>query len=367
MRLILHAGLHRAGSSSIQGVLEGLSAPLAGDRVLAVTQTRANDPAHRAFKLLRGHKVAERGLAAVRDALNRHFQTLAGDFDTIVFSDENMPGFMPGKRQAAFAHAGDLAALIGALRRDHDVHVVVVVREHVGYLHSVHNFRLARSECGEFAEFAAGLDLASLAMAPMLETIAAATGPDGLSVHAFDRLDAGQSNPVLATLGRLAGSELLAEAVLPQANRSRNPAELAFFRAMNAAGVFLPLRAPRQRLIDLIRSMPEFPSCSDADRQRLLDLLRTEASRLPFAVSSERRLRLAGKLHAKGAGRLLPGVSAAKLEALLQHCAGILEQGRDVARADALVEASLWQRFAPDRQAIAARWLPDWRDLSPPG
>ncbi len=360
MKLVLHIGLHRAASSSIQELLHSHQDALQREGIAAVTQTMAVNEPFRVFKQLRGHMVERRGLAPLTDDLLRWLEQRAGQTECLTFSDENMPGFMPGKRAAAFAHADGLAAIVGGLKAYHDVQVLCVLREHVGYLHSVHNYRRARTATAGFPAFVSTLELASIDFSGLLDTVAGAVGQRNLHVRDFRCVPDSGGRELVDALAGLSGSSCLKDARLPQANRSADEPELAVIEALNAQGIFVPFGAPRRKLLAALRAGPA--AHRDDEASAVFDSIRGEALQLGFAISSERRLRAALQLTEKRVIGLTRSVTRNRVVKALAQAARPAATAADDRRTD----FDLWQRFAGDRRNIARNWLPGWQDLAPP-
>ena len=115
VRLTLDCGLHRAASSALQRLLNENRRVLRRRRVLAVTQRTTENDDLCVFKLLKGSCAHAARLGATVNEIERHLAAIAADCDTIIFSDENMPGLMVGRQDRAFAGVGALAGLLERL------------------------------------------------------------------------------------------------------------------------------------------------------------------------------------------------------------------------------------------------------------
>jgi hypothetical protein len=351
LRLILHFGLHRAASSAIQRLLVENRRTLARQRVLTVTQRSTERDEHRVFKLIKGTRAGARGLDAAAADIERHLEGLARDYDTVVFSDENMPGLMPGRRLRAFAHRDELAHMVARLARSHDVCGLLVLRDHADYLESVHRFRAVRGEPRDFAGFVETVDLASLAYARLGEAMEASLGPGRLDVFSFESLGSGGGRAVIERLKALTGARL-GTRELPVVNVSPEARFVALARTLHARGIVLP-RREALTLAERLRALP-----AGEGEEEAAAAVRTAARRVFVPLTGDRRFRLARSLADRGV--LLPGVSPSRAAALVAQAFAAAEESEEAAGNRAALKAALRRRFAADRAAVAARWLPEW-------
>jgi len=146
-RLVVHLGAHRAGSSTIQGILVRRQAALADVGVVAWTRRDlAGHPARR--QILALPRSIARGLVAAVPIARAPGRL-------VIVSEENLLGRMPGHRGAGFydGYARALRAL-GALGRVFDLGLRWIVRRQDRFLESVWSFRVGRGATEDFPSFA---------------------------------------------------------------------------------------------------------------------------------------------------------------------------------------------------------------------
>ncbi len=170
-KLIVHMGAHRCASSATQAFLrrncpdfvQDVSIILrddltAGRHGLAMTRFHDYRPWHPARR---------RELAATRKAIGTISQ------DTILVSEENLMGIMPGHRGHGFYPGfGRLCAALARLRCVAEVHPRLVVRRQDRFIESIYGFRVAfglREDIASFLKPLMTLDLSWLRMAKTLE------------------------------------------------------------------------------------------------------------------------------------------------------------------------------------------------------
>jgi hypothetical protein len=363
LKLVLHIGLHRAASSSIQHVLQAEAQSLRQGGTAIVTQAMANQPEHRAFKLLRGHMVKRHGLKRLLEQTNRRLDELHDEgMHTVIFSDENMPGFMPGKRHVPFASATAMADIIEALARHHDIKVLCVLREHVGYFRSVHNYRLMRTDCGDFEDFVTGLDLSAFSYTHLLKIMSAAAGARNVRAAAFEAIGGSSGRNVTTALAELSGAQQLLDCPLARTNTGRNRPVVEVMRALNGQGIVLCNKAATARFVTAVAGLDGLAGRTAEDDRRLHGIVKDHAIQCGFAISSERRLR-AGLRLARAVRPMTVGRPDRKaFTQALDTAASRLA----AASHDETFASQLWRRFADDRAEIARTWLPEWRALPVP-
>jgi hypothetical protein len=143
-------GAHRAGSSTIQGILVRHRERLLAAGVTAWTRKDlVASPTRR--QLLALPRAAARGLVAA-------WPISRAPTDSVVVSEENLLGKMPGHRGAGFyrEHVRAIRGL-GALGRVFDLGLRFVVRRQDRFLVSVWSFRVSRGSTEDLPSFVARL------------------------------------------------------------------------------------------------------------------------------------------------------------------------------------------------------------------
>ena len=358
MRLILHFGLHRAASSALQRLLNENRRALRRHRVLAVTQRTTESDELRIFKLLKGTRAHAAGVDATAIEIERHLAAIAADYDTVVFSDENMPGLMVGRQARAFAGAAALAGLLVRLGASHDIHAVAVLRRHADYLESIHRFRAGRGEPRDFPAFIAAIDLASVNFAGLLDTMAGAVAGKALEVFSYEGLHRDGGQGLVRRIMALAGVRGAAGSRLALANVAPEVCFSALMQTLHRHAIALP-RTTALALGERLRANAdeELPGRSDADA--MAAAVAGAARRVFVPVTSDRRYRLTRRLVETGLP--LPAISARTADALVAEALAAAERTRQATATLTALKQSLDERFAGDRAAVAARYLPAWR------
>jgi hypothetical protein len=147
-RVVFHVGVHRAGSSTIQGILERRREELARRGTAALVRedlTRGR----LIGRLLAMHRGALNGIPAVWP-----IRRLPGS--GVVVSEENLLGTMPGHRSDGL-YPGHARAIRGLrlLGRAFDVRVRWIVRRQDRFIESVYAFRVSRGATVDFHSFVA--------------------------------------------------------------------------------------------------------------------------------------------------------------------------------------------------------------------
>lgn len=364
MKLVFHAGLHRAASSSLQRLLGEERPRLERAGIAAVPQARLKHPdmaAVRAFARAPAGTPAERerladGLSRVADHLARKGMA------AILISDENMPGVMPGKRDRPFERRAALFGMLEMLARRHDVRLLLILREHASWLQSLHAFLALRGDRRSFAAFAEGFDRDELAFAPLLAEAASALGEAHVRLDSLEQVKTDGGERLLATLAGHLGDPGLARLRLSALNASPPAFLHETVLGLERRGFcFAP--ANRQEAMELAAAAS---TGGEAALQALANAMAEATVRLPLPVRGKKRMKLAQAIARHDRFGLLKPLSPPRAADLLREALAQADEDADPATAETL--ATIRQRFAEDRETIAANWLPEWGErLDPTG
>jgi len=228
MRVVLHAGFHKTGTTSVQEALAAHGPALAPQ---VAVQTRALSPALvTAAEAARAFSIGRLDGPGLTLALDR-WATDLPTAPVLILSTEDFSGHMPGRFGLTdYRAAGQIVPLVAAALRARfpgaELRVVFTTRAAADWLPSIHwqlakhgQLRLKRARfCRDFAGAAD--------FSPVLSALGKALAPDVI-LHALplDRLTGLRLGPVQA-LYDLAGVPHAGLPALPPANR-RPPADLA--------------------------------------------------------------------------------------------------------------------------------------------
>jgi hypothetical protein len=359
MRIILHAGLHRAASSSFQRYLENHRTDLIRLGVLAVTphDYRKN---YGALRDLLGEKIEAIGAAAAAERVREIVALEKDRADTLLLSDENLLGFMPGKVKQASAHRHLLAEIASRLARDGEVRIVLVLREHAAYLSSLHSLGIMRGESGIFEDFVDGIEPASLLLAPLLKDVRSACGAAAMSIFSLEDISLDGGTNFLAQLSRLAGKQLPG-AGLPKVGASLPWQMLALLRDLAARDIIVA-QARTEKFARLANAHFN-PVGRKKVGRKLATLIAASAVHVPLDIHGRLRREFAAKIVSSGGNRNALPIGIREAEGFLKKA--FAGKKADLFPGDLLNR--LWRRFAPDRREISETYLPEWAGLLPPG
>jgi hypothetical protein len=351
MKILIHVGLHRAASTALQRWLRSRADDwLAAGRF--VHAGLAAPTSESPFAVLVGQHLATLGPQAAADFLLARLEDMQKKFAAGVVSEENLPGPMPGSG-VPFVALAPLAEALDRLAEHHEIVPVVVLREHVDWLRSLHHTQQLRGEHRSFTDFVNSLPLERLRFAGLVDRLTAG-GRRPAIVTSREAVKADQGRGLQ---GRIAEALGLAGEPLPglgEANVARDPqlrhlaSLLGARRAMlvEAGGKVLP------PLLEALRRAPQEPAL----REAMAALLRERAVRVPWDQPPGQRMRLANAAFREG---LLP---AQRLR--LEECRAVVAASLaspPSAVEDEQQDGRLREIFAADRASLAATCLPEWR------
>ena len=350
MKILVHVGLHRAASTSLQRWLNGHRTEWeAANRFVHAGLSGASSGSP--FAVLVGQHLRNMGPDAAAAFLSARLEETHHRYASGVVSDENLIGPMPGSG-TPFQGAEPLAAVFEALSEVHEIVPVVILREHVAWLHSIHHTQQLRGETRNFADFFHSLPAARLNFGPMLDRLSG-SGARRMIVASLEGLAAdggrGLQHSILAELGLPEHGAT----GLPVVNAGREP----LLRAITSR-----LGAHRTMLADLggpdmgpLLARAQRPEAVPAVTEGLTRLLAERAVRVDWSLSPGQRAASASQAFRAGlepGQRLEPDTCRAIVAAALAMSFDALSDAEpaDLPRA----------AFAADRARVAARYLPEW-------
>jgi len=343
VKLLVHVGLHRAASTSLQNwLLERKSA--FEERGLFVHAGLAGGQSASPFAILVSSGTAAMGPAPVADYLHAAVQELPQHRGGLV-SDENLLGHMPRPGVQLFGRLESLCATLDALERDHEIVPVIVVREHVAWLKSLHRTYQTRGGTLDLADFAKAAGLHHLRFAPVLAALAG----DGRRHVIADSIEQIEHDGGAMLLSRLAHAlELPLEegARLPRDNPSFGAVHRRITAALGGHHAMLAGHGSAR-----LRELLAAPDMSHAEE--LAQLVHQAAVRVAWNQTPARRMN-----RAQAAQRL--GIPPERRVAI-ELCRDIVREALAPAAETGDLSTLLLDAFAADRQTVAETWLPEWR------
>jgi hypothetical protein len=361
VKIVIHIGLHRAASTSFQRYLRRHEERLEEAGVLVVTPKLYRQSGFGLFRDLLGERIERLGAEGAAETLRELIALHASEADTLLISDENLLGYMPGKMARASSHRHLIARLARELSRDHEVNLVVILREHVRYLVSIYGLMIMRGDKHEFDEFVGGIERESMMLTPLLATLGEESGASRLSIHAQEQIAADHGADFLGRIGMLLGRKLPA-GKLPVANASLPGPMMVVLRRLAGRGIVVA-NAKNERAGELANALAQDPS-RQAARDELAAMIAEGAVEVPFEIE--------GHMRREFAVTILRNDEEARGRALaVPEALALVERAYADARGEQgfLPKATLerlWRDFEGDRLKIAATVVPEWRDLSPP-
>jgi hypothetical protein len=352
MNLVLHLGLHRAASSSLQAWIAN-ARPLLAEASILVLPSAAEPEARPVFAALSGVLLRRAGPAAVANAVAAELDRLQQSWRAVVISDENMLGPFPGGEGPAFAALGDLCTVIGRVASHHEVVPVLVLREHLAWLASLYRVAQFRADVRRFEAFADEVLPGQMPFSNLLTALAAAAGrrPVVAALEAIAE-DAGQA--FLANLLAELGVDDAGGPLFTHQNPAHRPLAASLRQIAQRRGGFLLLEddATLQKLLARIEDNPANRTPANLHTAARHIAARTVriSQGLPF---QERLARARVRLARQSTGNLL---SLPQAEAILRRAIALAQ----LPLAGEAVRAQLARRFAADRQAVSTAFGLPW-------
>jgi hypothetical protein len=161
------------------------------------------------------------GPEAAAECVKERLAELPGAPHTLIASDENLPGLMPGRGPCAFAEHERLAAALAILARQHELTLAIILREPVAWLTSIYRVHEARGAAATFEAFVESIAPDSLRLPPLLQLFNEVCA-GRLKAFAFERIAADSGHEFLRSIAGLGGlAPGRCRPILPHRNKSR--------------------------------------------------------------------------------------------------------------------------------------------------
>lgn len=337
MKLLIHVGLHRAGSTTLQNWLLAEKAEWERRRIFVHARPSSGGTPS-PFAILSGKSALASSPDDISAYLREALMEIAGNYDCGIVSDENLLGAMPGPRQPAFGRLRFLCDVLHRLRTDAEIVPVVVLRGHVDWLISLYRTYLSRGGTRTFATFCQAAEASRLRFAPMLQQLGAMGRPVVLALEDF-RDEAGG-----LVCGRIAEELGVMPAIsLGHVNRAFSDLHL---RIASALGQHHAVLADHGGM--------DMKSVAGEGATGIARLIETRAAKVSWKASPALRMNRAAALFRRGipAERRLPRSTCL---AIAQEALAARPLSYDTSRLPL-------DEFAADRQIVADTWLPQWRE-----
>ncbi|MBI2719570.1 MAG: hypothetical protein HY245_04015 [Rhizobiales bacterium] len=352
MKLVIHMGLHRTGSTALKAWLEERRASFTAARRFLFSDLSSGSQGS-LFGVLIGKTLRLTGPAAAAAVVEEELARLAGSFDGGLVSDENLLGPMPGSEAQAFAALPVIASTLELLAVRHTVQPVLVLRQHGAWLNSLYRIAQFRGDPRSFVEFASDVLPDGQGFAPLLDRLALACGRPPL-VTTLEAITADRGEAFLARL--MAAGDVARFAPGPLAASNAAPPPILGYLRQEVArrGGFLALEAAPE-LVELLASLGAASAYrNSANLAKARDGIVRQSLRLDPALAFAQRLERAAKCIETGTPVPFLGVDEARsilvsaLAASDDDHAGVPDLKR------------IAPRFAADGQELSRRYATTW-------
>lgn len=335
MKLLMHVGLHRAGSTTLQNWLLA-ERPEWKRRRVFIHARASSGGTPSPFAILSGRSVLASSPEAIAAYLREAMQELARDFAAGIVSDENLLGPMPGPRQPAFRRLRILCDVLQRLCPDTEFVPVVVLRDHRSWLISLYRTYLSRGGTRTFSAFCRATEASKLRFAPLLQQLGTLGRPIVLALEDFS---ANASNSVCGRITAEFGAN--PTAAVGHVNRAFSDMHLQITSALGHHHAVLAEHGGT----DMV-------AVARAGAREIARIIEARAVKVSWKASPAMRMNRATALFRRGIPpeRRLPAAT----------CLAIAEAA--LAAGPINLEASQLplDEFAADRQIVAETWLPQW-------
>jgi hypothetical protein len=190
MRIFLHIGTHKTGSTSIQAWLASSRAHLAAHRIAALP----TPPFSRSREIMEAGRLDPGLIAQCRRELSAATDRLAPNPAwSLVLSSEGFSGD-PSK---GYENADVCARLLAEVLAGHEVTVVVYFRSQDSFIESLYTQRIHQGDAISFPDFLASLPLRAFDWRQHVEAFARAFGQEAIRVRPFHESCLPKSDSIL--------------------------------------------------------------------------------------------------------------------------------------------------------------------------
>ena len=356
MKILVHVGLHRAASTSLQNWFESNRNKLAGARQFLFSDLSSGKQGS-LFGALVGKTLIGTGPKAAAWLVGEELDRLAADYDGGVLSDENLLGLLPGQGTPAFAATERLAEVFEFLSRKHEVVPVVILREHIAWLVSLYRIAQLRGDCRPFSTFASRALPEDRGFSPMLRRLAQAVTPAAPIITTLDAIAADGGCAFLRVIAGKLGIDLDKQPVMARMNVTPPALVCALRQETARRGGFLVLEKQPElhQLMARLAARPEArTTAAMAAAARLIGACAVRVQpRLPYRLRS-----------ARAAAKLSSAPENARFLTLRQANEILVDAFAATATPLATPSdvAELRNRFVGDRAWIAEHYAPQWKN-----
>jgi hypothetical protein len=283
MRLIIHVGLHRAASTALQHWMKDNSQAIENKKLYAAGPLSGRNPAAATFGFLIGKQLSDLGPATAADRLLSRLETLRERYGTVMLSDENLLGPMPDTVGGAFARLTSFLEVLGKVGSRCEVVPVIILREHVSWLLSIHAVQQLRGESLDFEAFANSPKLRQLRYQTIVEGLSGDTCRRSVLVTALEEIAADSGAAFLTRIAQLAGIDLPPGERLPVANASPPPLLGRIALEVTRQGGCLA-QPGRSELRELCHLVVGGGASAAAARQELVAVVARKSVMMPAAI-----------------------------------------------------------------------------------
>lgn len=295
MKLLVHVGLHRAGSTSLQTWLNGAAPRLAEADCFVATAQQAGGEGS-VFNLLTGQTFATAGADAVAAVIDDELRQRTASFSCGILSDENLLGAMPKLGVPAFSAAARLAKAFRLLSAHHEIVPVIVLREHVAWMTSLYRVAQFRCETAPFADFTKGLLAGDMPFATVLQTLSDAVSPAVPIVTSLEAIARDGGQAFLGRLGDALGQPPQPSPQMPRVNAAQNAFFCELRQKVARRGGFLVFEGNRDLTREANRLWHRHAERTTESLRHLGDSIRDHTVRVPERQRFHDRLAQAQKL-----------------------------------------------------------------------
>lgn len=238
MRIILHIGIHKTGSTAIQSWLKTSQAHLASHHIVALP----SPPFSLSRSIMEAVKLDDALITACRSELATAIasQSISPDH-TLVLSAEGFSGSI----RKGYTNAPICAKILAQILAEHTVTVAVYLRPQDSFIESLYTQRIHQGESTSFPEYLAALPSNAFDWQNHVQAFAATFGQASLRVRPYHKSQLPESDSILRDFCQILGCPFAptsTEPTIKNVGYSRDAMELA--RSVNPS-----LSAPDQHTL----------------------------------------------------------------------------------------------------------------------